>query len=1380
MANKLSAEMSTSVALNTMSASKSLSTLTTAVKTATNAWKAQEAMLKSTGDYLQASQAKYNGLGNAINALGNKIGVLKGKQTELDTSTQKGSQQWAKYETEINRAQTQMASMSAQQTRAEQSMKLNKSGVVEMSNALKLAQQSTNAYVERLKAQGNETGATKARIAGLATQQEKLSAIYKAQVKELTTLSTASERDSSAIEKQKIRINETATAMAKAKAESSELSKSIEKAPNLTWTQKLKSNLMGVDSATKKAGEQASASSKHFTVLKGSIASMVGNTVAMSVMSLGTKIKDAAKEGLELAEQGEQTKRVWEDLGVSDKGIKTLSNSMVDLRAKSGYSAGSIKQLQKQIFGMTGSYKSADKITTSIVAMGVASGQTESQATKMGGSLARVFGSDSVTSTQLTRLEKQMPALGGALAKAAGVSKESFNSMISDGKVTGKQFEQLMEKVSKQSPEMFKNFGKTGAGAAAQIKGAWTSLKSNMMAPLVTVKGSGLSELSKAMSSKEMTKSSKDIGKALSSAAKGLASFVGYAAKHSKDLLGIAGAIGQITKALAVGVWNTISGTIKGISGAFNDLSGKSKKSSDPIKSVNKALSGIAKHKKTIEVVGGALVTAFAGAKVITGIGAITGGVLKLHDGLKLVKTVSAFSDLEKLKDSGKIVKSLGNVKLALGGIKSGFTALKTAMMTNPFTAIAVAVVAISVALVELYKHNKKFRNFVNGLGKAAKKAIGNIVKWFKGLGKSIGKIFSGFGKYTKKGMSSILKATKSGINTVSKSWKKYQSEQKKRDAAIWKSTKKTWNSGWKSTKNTTSNGIKSVEKVWKNLQNKTGAIAKKMMKDHPKTFKSGYEVMQDETRVWKDVTNGHWSRLGSDTKKTIKDMTKFWKNLFGDAYDYLNKITGGRLGDMFDTMSKYLNKISKGWTNMWNGMKSFFGDIWSGIKSLASDGMQGVVRFINGGINGIDSVIDFFGGKKKAISPIKLATGTMGGRLTQGTLAMLNDGNDSPQTGNKEMIHKKNGTSYLVNGRNTLRYLEAGDAVLNATQTRQLLTGIVPHFASGTLWDTIKNTATGAASYVAGKVGDIGSWLGDKYEAIEKFFNDPVKEVTKVFDKYAGSISSTFGKEFGTNGGHYLVKSGETWFKNLFKDLRGSIENPAGEGVDRWRSIIKSVADRMNINLTAGGMSAILKRIAQESNGSATVTNNWDSNAKKGTPSTGLLQYIQPTFNSWLPKGFKNDIHNGSSQIAAMFNDSNWLRDISVSGGWGPTGHKMMANGGLISKHQMIEVGEGNKPEMVVPLDKMKSSRAWQLMAQVVAHFSGDETTGNLSQGNVKDSEELQKMTDKFDTMITLLSQMLQLTAAQTKTIRDTAFSKDQLYKQQALDQIMRDAQAL
>ncbi|MGJ4063456.1 phage tail protein [Limosilactobacillus mucosae] len=104
------------------------------------------------------------------------------------------------------------------------------------------------------------------------------------------------------------------------------------------------------------------------------------------------------------------------------------------------------------------------------------------------------------------------------------------------------------------------------------------------------------------------------------------------------------------------------------------------------------------------------------------------------------------------------------------------------------------------------------------------------------------------------------------------------------------------------------------------------------------------------------------------------------------------------------------------------------------------------------------------------------------------------------------------------------------------------------------------------------------------------------------------------------------------------------------------WTEAIKHAAKMMNVNLDQNGLSAVLRRINQESGGSETVTNNWDSNARAGHPSTGLLQYIQPTFDTWKVQGYE-DIHKGFHQLLALFNDSNWLADISRAGGWGPTG---------------------------------------------------------------------------------------------------------------------------
>lgn len=106
------------------------------------------------------------------------------------------------------------------------------------------------------------------------------------------------------------------------------------------------------------------------------------------------------------------------------------------------------------------------------------------------------------------------------------------------------------------------------------------------------------------------------------------------------------------------------------------------------------------------------------------------------------------------------------------------------------------------------------------------------------------------------------------------------------------------------------------------------------------------------------------------------------------------------------------------------------------------------------------------------------------------------------------------------------------------------------------------------------------------------------------------------------------------------------------------WTPVVKYAAKLMKVELTNDSLKVVLSRIKQESNGDQTVVNDWDSNAQAGHPTIGLLQYRDDTFAYWALEGY-TDIRKGFHQLLALFNDSNWLRDISVAGGWGPTGQK-------------------------------------------------------------------------------------------------------------------------
>ncbi|MGW7382549.1 transglycosylase SLT domain-containing protein [Streptomyces sp. NPDC054794] len=69
------------------------------------------------------------------------------------------------------------------------------------------------------------------------------------------------------------------------------------------------------------------------------------------------------------------------------------------------------------------------------------------------------------------------------------------------------------------------------------------------------------------------------------------------------------------------------------------------------------------------------------------------------------------------------------------------------------------------------------------------------------------------------------------------------------------------------------------------------------------------------------------------------------------------------------------------------------------------------------------------------------------------------------------------------------------------------------------------------------------------------------------------------------------------------------------------------------------GSYNGIHRNIMRESSGNPRAINLWDSNAAKGIPSKGLLQVIDPTFNTYHVAGTSFDIYDPIANITAACN---------------------------------------------------------------------------------------------------------------------------------------------
>ncbi|MGJ0863744.1 phage tail tape measure protein [Enterococcus raffinosus] len=190
-------------------------------------------------------------------------------------------------------------------------------------------------------------------------------------------------------------------------------------------------------------------------------------------------------------------------------------------------------------------------------------------------------------------------------------------------------------------------------------------------------------------------------------------------------------------------------------------------------------------------------------------------------------------------------------------------------------------------------------------------------------------------------------------------------------------------------------------------------------------------------------------------------------------------------------------------------------------------------------------------------------------------------------------------------------------------------------------------------------------------------------------------------------DGDHYdhIHLNGALGSGNIFKagtDVAGGLPTPGGASVERWRPYIKKALKMNGLPTTQAYVNAWMSQIQTESGGNPSAIGGNDGLADGNA--TGLLQTKPGTFAANAFPGHGNIMNGFDNMLAAIRYAKNryGANMLSVIG----RGHGY-ANGGLINKDGLYRAGEGNKPEMVIPLTR--KTRAIELMGQALAFMAGD-----------------------------------------------------------------------
>ena len=1212
MANKINATMSTEISLNTLGASNSIKRLTQLVSSATSAWKAQEAQLKSAGDSLGAAKAKYDGLSESITRQQAKIDSLKREQSELKGNTAETAEQYLKYQRQIDQATTKLASMESQQQKAKSSLDYYKSGLAGLQQQFRQQNEASETYIKRLQAEGRESEVNAEKSKHLKSSIENLTNQYKIQESMLEKVAAESGKTSDKYLLQKKRLDETATSLANAKNEQEKLNEEFRKA-NPTFFDKIRAKAKESANEMQELAEKATQTNSvlgsfreklSFGAIAGlgvsaiqSIGSAMSNMTGevmntsdaiekfQSTMNFAGKTKEETEEatkifkkyaddtvydlnditntGAQLAANGIES---YKELAVAAGNLNAVAGGNADTFKSVGMvltqtagagklttenwnqmadaipgASGKLQEALKNMNAYTGDFRdamadgqiSAEEFLKAIQDLGStdaaeeaarstktfegAIGNLEATVTTGMTNVLDAFGKEKVTGT-ITKFGDFVAKAFEKVADGIKWMKDNI-SVITMGplgrfaNVVKMTFGQVVESFNKGKDAIW-DFFKKYETFSLNISGAvW-----QVMADAVAGISNGFESISKNM---------KDSESPMNAFKSGFEKIVGlsdkffmYIYNHTGDIVQIVSSVTEIVGLFAQGVWDTVSDAIKEIGKGFSVIFKNSKKSFDPISKLSGAVQELAKHRDAIKAVGSVLVTYFIGTKVVAGFNAASTAI-----------------------------------KAMAGNIVASFNAIKAAVVANPFLLVAVGITALVAGFVELYKHNKKFCDFCNGIAKSIKDGIGDAIKWLKNTFSNMSKGWNSFKKSISKGTDNVVKTIKNGVKkvgdffvNVGKTIKNVMTTIGKilifanpvvlGFALMYKENKK-------------------FRKFVKGIVNIAGDLKKGLTKKVDETKKNvgkTWDNLKKTTaKTWdgiKDDTHKSVTKLAENVKEKHDEIHSKWSKTWKKSKDYLSnkwdeinkdaeKKFGGNVKSLiFDNLVEIGNKFK----DTWNGIKDGFHDMWNNLKNLARDGINAVIGIPNKGIEGINGLIHDFGGPKNAISKIpevpKFANGTglfNGYRnpITKTTLALLNDGNDSPETGNQEAVIMPNGDLHPVPGRNTYAVLPAGAEVLNASEWAAL-SGAKP-FAKGTgFWSKAWNTATN----VAGSVWDGLKDGVDKFTKMLSFITDavahPVDTLAKKFNPNSDKLDGMF-KHLGNALYKKPVENAKNWWKELW-----------------------------------------------------------------------------------------------------------------------------------------------------------------------------------------------------------------------------------------------------
>lgn len=1244
------------ISLDSTSFGNTLDEINAKVKQAESNMRANLKAYDSAGRSYEALSQKTKDLSTVMEGQNAKIRELTKRRDEAISKYGEESKQVANLNTQINNATAKYNAYSRQLNDTKKELVYSKTAVNDLSNEIKENERQMNAEVKALKAAGDESGAFEAKQKGLAKQTE------------------LSEK---AIEEQRKVVKLMADEFGDSANETEDAKRALEKLERQSQisSRQLEALKSSSDQSGKKIedfGDKSTRSARKLDGLKDKLSSLKGafsfGAVAglahNAISSVVSGVQGLVGEAVNASDSLMKFSKTMEFANFGKSQIESSKKEMKDYADKTVYGLEEILNTTAQLASNgIPNYTELTKAAGNLNAVAGGSSDTFKSVAMM---LTQTAGAGKLTTENWNQLADAIPGASGLLQDAMlknGAYTGNFRDAMAQGQITSDEFNQAIVQLGM-------NDGAVKAATSTDtLSGSWEQMKSTVI--------NGLQSIIEKIGVENITGFINRVTKGIENSIPKITQFIGWLrdigtwiVENREPLTWIVGIIGGIT--LAVKALNVASMLLAITGGTL----------AAHFVAIGVALGALA----------GALVVAYTKSETFRNI---------VNAAFTAVKNV-VMSVINNLVEYYKMLWSVlqwlwEKIKEWASWIGNKFIEMKNSVVNT---------------VKNLWNSVKNF--FSNGVGDTWNKVVGWVVNL---LGK-VGNLKTTFGNFIQNMWNGVKNFFSNGVGDT---WNKVVGWVKNifnKATELKNNVSDVIGNLWNGIKDNFRSGIDTVFNWFSELPTK--------MKD---AIIGGKDALVD---AFKSIFNAALKAVGKPVNAIIHGASWVLEKLGAEPlteWDVPQYATGtpagghpingpmmvndGRGAETVITPdgrafipkgrnvvlnapkgthvltaeeTAYMTgnkapryRYAKGtgfFGNLWNNVKGFAGDVGNKLKDVVGDVWDFVTdpgalaRKVLNGLGVLEGLVKY---------PLDIGKGI----LSKATEALTNKITELFSSGSLD-------TSMGMQG--VYKYLaDVAVAVMKKFPGFQVTSG----YREGDPYSHGKHNAIDIA--LPGVVNGSPRYTEAANYAFEKFANKIGYVITngKVRDR-SGQSGTGVHDDWRTwpDGDHY-----DHVHLNGVRDPQGGLvsggDSVGGSGVERWRPYVKRALKMNNLPTSSAYVDAWMRQIQTESGGNPLAIGGNDGLADGNA--TGLLQTKPGTFAANAFPGYGN-IMSGFDNILAAINYAKKRYGSDILGVIG-RGHGY-ANGGIVNQHQIAEIAEGNKPEIIIPLDKAKRSRAMQLLA--------------------------------------------------------------------------------